>query len=161
MVIIYFEKDEHNSLAKDIIRKFKTSTLDLEMPISRLFYNNLIDLKRDKDFLIEIMSSGLSRRTVHAFVYYLEKESKSVVDYNDIILSMSDYLIKDEYGKSEGVWGIEDEISKLVVGLYDETSGSTQPELRNIAKECLDIWDLMFEKQIGPIRRLSREMMER
>ena len=161
MAIIYFKKDEYNSLVKDIIRKFKTSTLDLEMPISRIFYDNLVDLKRDKDFLIEIMSSGLSRRTVHAFVHYLEEESKSVVEYKDIILSMSYHLIKNGCGKDEGVWGIEDEISKLVIGLYDEVSSSSLPEMKNIAKECLDIWDLMFEKQIGPIRLLSQKLMER
>lgn len=57
--------------------------------------------------------------------------------------------------------GIEDEISKLLIGLYDETCSSSQPDLRNIAKECLDLWDLMFEKQIGPIRKLSQEMMDR
>lgn len=131
------------------------------MPISRLFYDNLIDLERDKDFLIEIMGSGLSRRTVHAFVHYLEEESKSVIDYKDIIISMSHHLIKNENDKDISIWGVEDEISKLVIGLYDETSGSTYPELRNIAMECLDIWDLMFEKQIGPVRRLSQEMMER
>lgn len=161
MAILYFNKDEFNSLAKNIILKFKTSSLDLEMPISRLFYDNLIDLKRDKDFLIEIMNSNLSRRTVHAFVHYLEEESKSVVDYKDIILSMSYHLIKNGYGKNEGIWGIEDEISKLVIGLYDETSGSPIPEIKNIAKECLDVWDLMFEKQIGPIRFLSQKLMER
>ncbi len=161
MAIIYFNKDEFNLLAKNIIRKFKTSTLDLEMPISRLFYDNLIDLERDKDFLIEIMSSGLSHRTSYAFVHYLEEESKSVVDYKDIILSMSYHLIKDGCGRDEGIWGIEDEISKLVIGLYDETASSPLPEIKNIAKKCLDIWDLMFEKQIGPIRQLSQKLMER
>ena len=159
--ILYFNKDEFNSLGKNIIRKFKSSTLDLEMPISRLYYDNLIDLKRDKDFLIEIMNSDLSRRTLHAFVHYLEEESKSVIDYKDIILSMSYHLIKDGCGKEEGIWGIEDEISKLVIGLYDETAGSQLPEMKIIAKECLDIWDLMFEKQIGPIRQLSQKLMER
>lgn len=159
--MLYFNKDEYNTLAKDIIRKFKTSTVDLEMPISRLFYDNLINLERDQDFLIEIMSSNLSRRTVRAFVYYLEKEAKSVIEYKDIILALSRHLIQIDIKKYEGVWGIQDEISKLVIGLYDETSGATKPELKRIAQECLDIWDLMFEKQIGPVRRLSREMMER
>lgn len=161
MAVIYFNKDGYNSLAKDIIRNFKTSALDLEMPISRLFYDNLIDLTRDKEFLIDIMSSGLSRRAVYAFVHYLEEESKSVVDYKDIIMSMSYHLLQNEYDKDEGIWEIEDEISKLVIGLYDETCGSYQPELKNIAKECLDLWDLMFEKQIGPVRKLSQEMMDR
>lgn len=161
MAIIYFNKDEFNLLAKDMIRKFKASTLDLEMSISRLFYDNLIDLERDKDFLIEIMNSGLSRRTVHAFVHYLEEESKSVVDYKDIILSMSYHLVENGCGNNEGIWAIEDEISKLIIGLYDETSGSSLPEMKNTAEKCLDIWDLMFEKQIGPIRLLSQKLMER
>ncbi|MCU6713173.1 hypothetical protein M6D81_31195 [Paenibacillus sp. J5C_2022] len=161
MVILYFNKEEYNALAKNIILKFKTSTLDLEMPVSRLFYDNRINLERDKDFLIEIMSSNLSRRTLHAFVHYLEEEAKSVVEYKDIILSMSRHLIQNDTKNYEGAWGIHDEISKLVIGLYDETSGDTRPELKHIAQECLDIWDLMFEKQIGPVRRLSHEMMKR
>ncbi|SMC32701.1 hypothetical protein [Sporomusa malonica] len=161
MAIIYFNKDEFNSLAKNMICKFKKSILDLEMPISRLFYDNRIDLERDKDFLIELMNSGLSRRTVHAFVHYLEEESKSVVDYKDIILSMSYHLVENGCGKNEGIWGIEDEISKLIIGLYDETSESSLPEMKSIANECLDIWDLMFERQIGPIRFLSQKLMER
>ncbi len=161
MTINYFNKDEFNSLAKDMIRKFKESTLDLEMPISRLFYDNLIDLERDKDFLIEIMDSGLSRRTVHAFVHYLEEESKSVIHYKDIILSMSHQLVKNGSDKVEGIWGIEDEISKLIIGLYDEISNSPISEIKDIAKECLNIWDLMFEKQFGQIRSLSQKLMER
>ncbi|MNW40958.1 hypothetical protein D3C74_180840 [compost metagenome] len=161
MVILYFNNDQYNHLAKNIIRRFKTSTLDLEMSISRLFYDNLINLDRDKDFLIEIMNSNLSRRTLHSFVYYLEKESKSIIEYKDIILSMSRHLIDNQVEKYEGLWGVQDEISKLIIGLYDETSGSKLSKLKCIAQECLDIWDLMFEKQIGPVRRLSREMMER
>ncbi|MGG4195790.1 hypothetical protein ABEW50_20310 [Paenibacillus jamilae] len=161
MVMLYFNKEEYNTLAKNIIRKFKTSTLDLEMPISRLFYDELINLERDKDFLIEIMSSNLSRRTLHAFVHYLEKESKSIIKYKDIILSMSRHLIQSATKEYEDAWGIQDEVSKLVIGLYDETSGNMGSESRCIAQECLDIWDLMFEKQIGSVRRLSQEIMER
>lgn len=161
MTTNYFNKDEFNSLAKEIICKFKSSTLDVEMPISRLFYDNLIDLKRDKDFIIEIMNSRLSGRTVYAFVHYLEENSKSLVDYKDIIISMSYHLIKNSDSIVEDMYGIEDEISKLIIGLYDETSGSPIPDIKDIAKECLDIWDLMFEKQIGPIRSLSQQLMDR
>jgi len=161
MVLLYFNKDEYNTLAKNIILRFKRSTVDLEMPISKLFYDDLINLERDKDFLIEIMSSDLSRRTLHAFVHYLEEESRSVVEYKNIILSMSRHLIQNDFEKYESVWGIQEEISKLIIGLYDETSGATRPELKYTSQECLDIWDLMFEKQIGPIRRLSQSMMER
>ncbi|MDR0126041.1 hypothetical protein [Bacillus zhangzhouensis] len=161
MATNYFNKGEFNTIVKDLIRKFKASTLDLEMPISRLFYDKLVDLKRDKDFLIEILNSGLSRSSVHAFVHYLEEKSKSIVDYKEIIFSMSYHLLGNEVDKFKGIWGIEDEISKLIIGLYDETSNSTIPEIKDIANECLDIWDLMFEKQFGQIRSLSQKLMER
>ncbi|MEC0986407.1 hypothetical protein [Bacillus safensis] len=161
MTTNYFNKDEFNSSAKNIMLKFKASKLDLEIPISRLFYDDLIDLKRDKDFMIEIMNSGLNRRIVHAFVRYLEEKSKSIVDYKDIIFSMSYHLLGNEVDKFKGIWGIEDEISKLIIGLYDETSNSTIPTRKVIANECLDIWDLMFEMQFGQIRSLSQKLMER
>ena len=161
MVMLYFDKDEYNSLAKDIICKFKTSSINLEMPISRLFYDNLINLERDKEFLVDIMSSEISRRTLHAFIHYLEEESKSLIDFRDIIISMSHHLIDSIANSKEREYGIDDTLSKLVIGLYDETSNSTQTELKEIASSCLDLWDKMFEYQIGSSRMLSQEMMER
>ena len=161
MTIVYFNDDEFNSLVKDIILKFKISSLNVAMPILKLLYDNLINLERDKDFLIEILSSNLGHTIVHEFIDYLKEESKSVVDYKDIILSTSYDLVERGYGKNEGIWGIENEIAKLIIGLYDETSGSQIPEMKNIANECLDIWDLMYEKQIGQIRLLSQKLMDR
>lgn len=161
MTMLYFNKDEYNELAKSIIYRFKNSKLDLEMPISRLFYDNLINLERDKEFLKELLNSNLSRRSVYSFVHYLEEQAKSVIDYKDIIISMSQHLIQNNAENYEDTWGVQSEISKLVIGLYDETSGESRPELKNIAQECLNIWDLMFEKQIGSVRRLNKDMMER
>jgi hypothetical protein len=160
MAIIYFRKEEFNPLVRNIILKFKTSTFDLEIPISKLFYGNLIDLERDNDFLIKIMNSDLRRRMVHAFLHYLEEKSKSVIDYKDIILSMGHHLMKNK-GEETGGWGFEDKILRSTIWLYDETSESTLPEMKYIAEKCLDIWDLMFEKQIGPVRQLSQKLMDR
>lgn len=161
MVVVYFDKDEYNDVCKKIILKFKTSEFDLDFPLSNLFYQNKINSERDNEFLIEIMQSNLSNRTVSAFVHYLEKNSKSIVEYKDIILSMSCHLLSNESEKLIGYWGIEDEISKLIIGLYDETSTSLEAELIETSKKCLDIWDLMFEKQVGSIRILSQQIFER
>ena len=161
MTMFYFKKDDYNSLAKDIICRFKQSKLDLEMPISSLFYDDLIDLARDKEFLIDIMSSGISQNTLHAFIHYLEEKSKSLIDFSTIIISMSNHLIENlSEGKSRE-YGIDDSLSKLVIGLYDETSGSSQANMKEITNFCLDLWDKMFEYQVGSARRLSQELMER
>ncbi|WP_339363073.1 hypothetical protein [Vallitalea maricola] len=39
--------------------------------------------------------------------------------------------------------------------------GSQQYEHKEISAKCLDVWDLMFENQIGSARTLSQEMMQR
>lgn len=160
MANLYFNKDGFNNIVKEIILKFKNSELDLEVPVSSLFYNNRIDLNRDKEFLLEIMDSDMSRRAVHGFVHYLEKESISIIDYKDIIISMSYQIIKKRNIDSN-IWGIDDEISKLIISLYDETSGSSLNGMKKIAEECLNLWDLMFENHVGSIRSLSQKIMER
>lgn len=160
MTNLYFNKDEFNKIAKEMILRFKNSTLDLEVPISSLFYNNRIDLSRDREFLLEIMDSDMSRRTVHGFVHYLEQESKSIIDYKDIVVSMS-YQIINNRNVDDNMWGIDDEVSKLIIGLYDESSEFSNDEMRKVSEECLNLWDLMFKNQIGSIRILSQKIMER
>ncbi len=161
MVMLYFNKDEYNELAKNIICRFRNSELDLEMPISRLFYDDLINLERDEEFLLQVMNSKLSRRTVHAFIHYLEEESRSLIAFKNIIFAMSQSLITGNISSEERSWGIDDSVSKLIIGLYDEVSSSQQYEHKEISAKCLDVWDLMFEHQIGSARTLSQEMMQR
>jgi len=162
IIVFYFKYEKYNSLAKKIILSFKTSSHDLEIPISRLFYDNRIDLERDREFLVDLMGSDVSRRVLHAFSHYLEDEAKSVIDFQDIIIAMSYHLLRSRYNIDDtDVRGVEEAISKLVIGLYDEVASSVSDEHKTIADECLDIWDLMFEKQIGAVRMLSKEIMDR
>ena len=58
-------------------------------------------------------------------------------------------------------WGIEGDISKLILALYDETANSDKEVEQKIAEKCLGLWDVMFEKQIGQVRDLSRKLMDR
>ena len=44
---------------------------------------------------------------------------------------------------------------------YHETEGKEEKKMKDIARECLNIWDKMFEKQIGTIRVLSKEILDR
>ncbi|ENK0837897.1 ATP-binding protein [Clostridium botulinum] len=161
MALLYFNKEEYNDLVKNLIKKYTTSKFDLEFPISRIFYDDLIDLERDKDFLIEMMRSNISRRAIHAFVDYLEENSKSIIEYKDIIISMSYTLIENQQEYLNNYCGIDDELSKLIVGLYDETSQSPDEKLKCVSQQCLDIWDLMFEKRIGSARVMSQQILDR
>lgn len=156
----YFNILEYNEKCKDLILKLNNNNCDLESFISRIFYEKEIQLERDKDFLIEIIKSNSGRRSIHALVKYLEENALSILDFSEIILGVSKAFVEDEYDQ-ENIYFNGDELSKLVVELYDETEGKEEKEMKDIANECLDIWDKMFEKQIGTIRLLSKELLDR
>lgn len=157
MAVIYLGQEMHREKAKSIILNLKNTEADVEFPLSRMFYDNLVDADRDSEFLVDIMKSNVNRRTVHAFVHYLEENVYSINDYASIIISLCENILSLDAKEISNRWGIVDNISKLIISLYDECVEAE----KDIAEKCLDLWDIMFEKQIGQVRRLSRELMER
>ncbi|WGI18179.1 hypothetical protein [Latilactobacillus sakei] len=157
MAIHYINVEEYSDVAKEIILDLRNNRNNYSIPISNIFYNNRIDLKRDKDFLINIMSSSVSYRSIYAFVNYIEKESEKIIDYKDIILPLSRNLLESDLDRTSS-WRVDESISKLIIGLYDGASGVQDETLANL---CLDIWDVMFERQFGSARQLSQDIMDR
>ena len=161
MAVIYLQYEEERDKAKGIILKCKNLESDIEFSISRIFYDKLVDAERDSEFLLEIMKSKISKRIVYSFVYFLEENACSIRDYAEIVLVLCESVLGMNSEAIAKQYGIEDNISKLIIGLYDECANSEKKADKLIAERCLEVWDIMFEKQIGHVRALSRELMER
>lgn len=160
MSVVYFGIPEYNEKAKAILNEFIDSKFSFETPWTRLFYENKIDLKRDKEFLIKLLTSNISQNLIHSFVSYLESSDSQLIDYSDIILEMSEMLISSNRVDSNFVWGVSREISKLIIALYDETSDSQIKSSKEISNRCLDMWDLMYKHQIRDVVHLTNKIME-
>ena len=160
MIENYFNTTEYNEKCKEVILNFNNNNCNLENFISRIFYDKDIDLKRDKEFLIEITKSNSGRKSIHALINYIEENALSIIDFSQIILGVLKSFVDEEYNQ-ENIYFYGDELSKLVVALYDETEGKNELEMKKLASECLDIWDKMFERQIGTIKLLSKEILDR
>ncbi len=161
MAITYLEKDDYRDLAKTIILKYINSNIDLEFPVVGIFSKEYIKLEDDRKFLQEIMSSKASKEIVWSFIHYLEENALSIVNYADIIIKLCENILWIEVEELRCQWGIENELSKLIISLYDETANSTKETDKQIAEKCLELWDIMFERQIGSVREISRKLMER
>lgn len=161
MAILYLDIDDYRELAKTIILRYINMNIDLEFPLIQIFSKEYIKLPQDRQFLQEIMGSKVSKRIVCSFVHYLEENANSVVDYADIIIKLCENILRMEMEELRGQWGIEDEVSKLIISLYDETANSEKAADKQIAEECLELWDIMFERQLGSVREVSRKLMER
>lgn len=161
MAVIYLEFPEYRDKSKAIILKYKNEESDVEFPLGGMFSDKLVDVQRDLDFLLEIMKSKVSKRMVFSFVRFLEENAGSIKDYSEIILALCENVLGMDSQELSDQWGIEDDISKLIIALYDECSNSERKSDQDISEKCLELWDIMFEKHIGRVRELSRKLMER
>lgn len=57
-------------------------------------------------------------------------------------------------------WGIGDTVAKTIIGLYYNNAEASSSEQKAIVNECLDIWDLMYERNIGTARQLTNKLLE-
>lgn len=161
MAVLYLKYDEYREISKDIILRYRNVDIDVEFSLDSMFYDNLVDIKRDSEFLNTIMKSRVSRRMVNSFVHYLEVNAYSVIAYAEVIIALCEGILSKPKEELDRQWGIGRDISKLIMALYDETANSDKEAEQKIAEECMGLWDIMFEKQIGQVRDLSRELMNR
>ena len=161
MAVTYLRVNEKHEKAKRVILSCKDFPGNNRDPLSRIFREHFISTENDTEFLLQIMSGDLDSRVVYDFSRFLEAEPGSVKEYAELILALCRNILSKEHSTEKSLWRPDQEISKLVLDLYDECAGSAREKDKKIAEQCLDLWDMMFEKQIGQVRILSRELMER
>jgi len=159
MAIIYFDKEGYREKAMEVIRRFFNSSLDLEFPLSRLFFDKIIDLSRDRDFIIELMTSEGGKRIWYHFISYLDEEASKISEYQDFVLDACTNLIENTT-KSEDVWLMSKEIITLLAKVYDEHSDKSLVEASPISQKCLDLMDIMYEKGVGSNKEYIRKIIE-
>ena len=156
----YFDMVEYNEKCKNIMIEFSRNNKDVENFVNAILIYKKINIKRDKEFLIEMVRNNFGRRTVHNLLRNIEENALSIIDFSEVILEiLNSYIYGEEDKELSYFYGKE--LSKLVVALYDETEGKKDSKMISISEECLNIWDKMFEKQIGIIKQLSRDISDR
>lgn len=50
MAVVYLQVDDYRNKAKDIILTYKNIDTDIEIPLTKMFYDKYVDAKRDKVF---------------------------------------------------------------------------------------------------------------
>lgn len=160
MLIIYFNIDNYKKQSKmllmDIIQI--ENDIDNELIWGKLFENNLLDAKEDVDLIKKILCSKIKRSTFMKFGKYLSKNG-NLKEYSNLIIQIVNEILEKNPNDIDLIWGLGEELSKLIIGLYDVTASSKLNKDKAVAMECLNIWDKMYERNIGMARLLTYQMM--
>lgn len=161
MAVCYLNVPEYRNKSKEIILRYIRFSDQISYPMWNIFRDNMLDLEADSEFLIEIMKSNVSELLLNSFITYLDSSIGSLKAYGEIIITLCQNCLNRVDGNKDASYGIVGHISRLVLALYDETVGCKSETYKKIAEKCLDLWDIMFEKQIGYTRALSLQLMDR
>lgn len=160
MIIIYFGLNKYKIKAKKILMKIIEIEiyLDNDFLWARLFRNEILDAKDDSDLIKKILYSKLNKNVLMYFSDFIRKQG-NLKDYSDLIIESGVSIFGENQKNPKQLWGQEVEISKLIIGLYDITSVSSLEKDKSIARKCLDIWDKMYECNVGVARMFTNQMM--
>ena len=159
MTITYFGIPEYKQKAKALLEKIILVEDDVnnEFLWGKLFREKMVKLEEDLELIKGILKSKIKKNVISQFSEYVFTERK-LKQFSDIILELSLNIIENP-DEIKYIWGIDTELLKLIFELYDETVNSAREEDKDIARKCLEVWDKMYEKNIGMARSLTEQML--
>ena len=158
MAVNYLKRKNHKDKAKKIILHYLQKHIkNLGKVLPQLFSDDLLDIKEDKDLILNLLTSEYRDKLYYYFLESLEKQ-ESISEYENIIFeTVCNIVSKTNELKLEPYYyrRIEEYLSRLMMQLYDKHMGDY------IADRCLDIIDQMFENEFGSSRTLIEELMNK
>lgn len=160
MLIIYFGISKYKFKAKSILMIIVNMENDLDNDIlwGRVFRDEMLDVKEDADLIKKILCSKIRRGTLRDFSEYILKQGE-LKEFADLIIESGITILEKNRDDDHQLWGLDTELSKLIIGLYDITATSNLEKDKIIARRCLDVWDKMYEFDVGMARTFTDQMI--
>lgn len=123
----------------------------------RLFNSERLDLENDMDFIISLFKTPKASDCIEAFLHWIKKEGTNLVSYKNIIFDVIESAIEKYDKENPTHYYAYDDLNYIIIKLFDEINETNDDDDKN---RCLDLWDKMFEKHIGSMRKLSKEIVD-
>ena len=159
MTITYFGIPQFRGKAKDLLEKIimVEDDEDNEFLWASLFADKLVDISKDRTLIDSILKSKIKRNVLSHFFEYVV-EQNMLKSYADLIFDLCMGVL-EKPDEVNYIWGADTALLKMVLGLYDETANSQEAMDIDISLKCLDVWDKMYEKNVGMARSLTEQLL--
>lgn len=137
--------DESKEVRKELVSIFRKS--------------ELFDSSQGVEFLIDFIDSPAFSENLTLLLYRLEDYSGNLLPFANLLLSIGGHftrpsLVSNKGGGSDYAQDIH-HYMPLMVRLYEQAKSLGRSDIEQM---CLDIWDGMYEKQVGSVHEISRIM---
>ena len=111
----------------------------------------------DDKFIIELFQSSDSQEFIEPFIHLLRKRGDNILGYSELLFDIIRIALEKYDENNPTHYYSYDDLNYIVIMLFDYAYDNNNKEM---LIKCLDIWDEMFSKQIGLIRKLSKDISE-
>ena len=154
-------EDLHEKCKQVITRFINDDDEVIDQACSSIFRKKLVSIETDLPFIKQILSACTGRWVIRSFLRFINDTNSPIFKIKDALLNMCENLVKNGKDKtkksSSGLYGVGDELSKLITLLYDRAQKEKDVDA---ISQCLDMWDMMYKERIGNIREISRSIAE-
>ena len=155
MFLVYIKEDQYREKSKDIIIELSKYS-DIKINPYKLFDDENLLLK-DNKFIIELFKSSDSQDFIEPFIHLLRKRGDNILEYSELLFEIIGIALEQYDENNPTHYYSYDDLNYIVIMLFDYAYENNNKE---ILTKCLDVWDEMFSRQIGLIRKLSKEISE-
>lgn len=155
MLLVYIKNDEYKEKSKEIIIELSKYP-DVKINPYKLFDDEKL-LLSDDNFVIELFQSSDSQEFIEPFIHLLRKRGNNILKYSELLFEIINIAL-EQYDENNPIhYYSYDDLNYIVIMLFDY---AYEKNNKQILIKCLDVWDEMFSKQIGLIRKLSKDISE-
>lgn len=144
-----FNKEEFHQNSKDILFHFLDEGKTDMFAYIQLFYDNFVDLERDEDLLLKLLSAKLNEHHMHTILDYINANAQDIGQYSKILHSLCEGMFK--YCKMMDSDTIANDLIKSVIKLLDVNKHNPK-----IKTQCLDMWDTIYKSSYKSIMPFSQ-----
>lgn len=114
-------------------------------------------LLQDRDFIKKIFHLSNSQEMIEPFIRTLKKRENDILKFDDLLFEIINAAIKQYDENNLTHYYAYSELNYIVIMLFDY---AYEHKKETTIIKCLDVWDQMFSKQIGLMRKLSKDLSE-
>ncbi len=150
---------QYHERATLVIEELIRNPVKSKGSMNALFYRDSFVLPQDVGLIKKIVTLN-PNIYLTGFCYYIEKADASLLDFAEMILHICNQYACNKENVDEfirnGYYAVSQQLPNLVSALYDQSSDDT--DLHN---KCLDMWDTLYKRDMGNIKAITQQIMDR
>jgi len=158
-VAVDLMEDSHcHDRAKIIVDELANYHVMSSEPLNMLFYRDSFVLSEDHELMKKVASlhPGV---TILSLNHYICEHDLPALDFIDIVAHICNQLknnINNEAIYKRGYYSMIHDLPTLVSKIYDQATGN-----KETISTCLDMWDALYQCNVGNIREITQQIMDK